>query len=250
METMTMSYTNGLNPSATRVDSLPRTGTSATDHTMSRPRAVTYDLEWHLEPEELTVRLDEADVLRDDPFPSEERDPVPSRRVTEVRRPSIHTSTHVRETRPESMAVSARSVAPKPSRDLDANSWGALLRGPPSLILIGIVLGFVLFTVTVARLLPVGGTPAQARRAAEPAPASTVILPAKVIAMSMATPEVPAEPGAEAVPPPITKFEDVGKLRVKGHRKGTRRYASVADCDPPFRVDADGIKRIKLRCIQ
>jgi hypothetical protein len=123
--------------------------------------------------------------------------------------------------------------------------WRPVLRGRVSMLATGVVLGILLFLVVRA---PLGssqaGTPPpppieRSKPYDRPLPMLEPSRPASVDPAPAAAPVASVAPSAQATLPREKKARTAGT---------SRRHAS-SSCDPPYRYDRDGIKRIKLRCL-
>jgi hypothetical protein len=101
----------------------------------------------------------------------------------------------------------------------------------------GIVLGFSFFTMT---RMPLGSSNAAGKASPHPV-AAAAIDPTPVRAM------LPAPP--PAWDPAVDTIERAPVARAPTRHRRKARHADRASCDPPYRYDADGIKRIKLKCL-
>jgi hypothetical protein len=133
------------------------------------------------------------------------------------------------------------SVRPAHRPDLASRVF-SFLRWQGPMMLTGMVLGFSFFTIARVPLGAASAPLAPTPRAAPPV-AVGVAEPIPMRAMpSPPPPPIAAEPSA-----PLFEPERVA-ARAKSHRRHAKR-ADRAACDPPFRYDADGIKRMKLKCL-
>jgi hypothetical protein len=118
-----------------------------------------------------------------------------------------------------------------------------LLRGQVSMLLLGVVLGCLFFLLLRASLgvsvaAPAPGAPAQTSTEASP-PHTTEHFRSAELAL---LPQLLA-----AVAEPRLGRAEARAERAKTSRK--HRPATPASCDPPYRYDAAGIKRIKRACL-
>jgi hypothetical protein len=113
----------------------------------------------------------------------------------------------------------------------------SFLRVQGPMMLTGVVLGFSFFTM--ARM-PLGSTSVQAKAAPRPVVAAAAIDPTPVRA-------VPPPPPPAAWEPTQDTIERTPVARVAHHRRKAKH--DRAACDPPYRYDAEGIKRLKMKCL-
>jgi hypothetical protein len=208
--------------------------------------APSTELVENFEPDEPTLRLSEEQVLM---FPAAAAPGRPALRLAEPPRQSTKPPPHTRETRPESVGVSTRSVEAEPENH--ALVWAArgraFLRRPAPMMVTGLLLGFALFTLV--------RVPFRASAAATPqAPLEHSLAAFAPVAARAAEPP-PLQPTRSFdIDEPFPRADGAAETTASRgkaiyRKSNSKQKATRASCDPPFRFDASGIKRIKRKCI-